>query len=228
MEIHEHGAGRAVAAWQPAAKSSPELTAKDIARFDLRLGLPSVGLCGWSLLRRTLRAAEGKQRVVRGQPGRTNQGQCARGGRTLDRARPLGREFFHGAEHGFFPGRRLRLCRRGQTWTSPIHLLFIGASEQSGATSFPRSLIAGRGQRRGENHRIARQPGRRAARHLRRHRIGAGRRMPRSSIARCSRKANAPFTSPPCRRCRLEDSRWTSHSIALGGAHGPQPGAGAL
>jgi Fe-S cluster assembly protein SufD len=123
--------------------------------------------------------------------------------------------FFTALNTAFFQDGAFVSIAAGKTAGKPVHLLFIGASEQAGATALSRNLIlAQRGARVEviESH-VSLSDAARVTNTVTELALGAGARVEHCKVQQESGRA---FHIATIQAVQAEDSRWTSHSIATG------------
>jgi len=126
-----------------------------------------------------------------------------------------GENFFTAFNTAFFQDGAFVSMAEGKTADKPVHLLFIGASEQSGATALPRTLIvAQRGAQVKviESH-VSLADAARVTNAVTELVLG-----PEAQVEHCKlqQESERAFHIATIQAVQGKDSRWTSHSIAMG------------
>ena len=133
----------------------------------------------------------------------------------LTRHADSGANFFTALNTAFFQDGAFVSIGAGKTADKPVHLLFIGASEQPGATALPRSLIvAQRGAQVKviESH-VSLSDAPRVTNTVTELVLG-----PEAHVEHCKvqQESERAFHIATIQAVQAKDSRWTSHSIATG------------
>jgi Fe-S cluster assembly protein SufD len=195
----------------PAEKAPLKLTRRDLERFDLGVdahrlvfvdghfcpdlcSLPENGLKLGNLLG-NLAAPEVEKHLARHAQADAN--------------------FFTALNTAFFQDGAFVSIAAGQAAPKPVHLLFIGASAQAGATALSRNLIlAGSGARLKviESH-VGLSDGARVTNTMTELALG-----PEAEVEHCKvqQESASAFHVATVQAAQAKDSRWTSHSIATG------------
>ncbi len=133
----------------------------------------------------------------------------------LTRHADTGANFFTALNTAFFQDGAFVSIAEGKTADKPVHLLFIGASEQPGATALPRSLIvAHRGAKVKviESH-VSVADAARVTNAVTELVLG-----PEAQVEHCKlqQESERAFHIATIQAVQARDSRWISHSIAIG------------
>jgi Fe-S cluster assembly protein SufD len=126
-----------------------------------------------------------------------------------------GMNFFTALNTAYFQDGAFVSIAAGKTADKPVHLLFIGASEQPGSTSLPRNLIlaaSGAELKIIESH-VSLSDAPRVANGVTELALGPNARVEHCRVQQESEQA---FHVATVQAVLSKDSRWTSHSISLG------------
>ena len=201
---------------EPAAKSSPELSPNDISRFDFgldcyRLTFVDGRFCAKLSL---LPVATNDFRL--GNLADQIKANSADVTKHLTVHAKFDTNLFTALNTAFFQDGAFVSVTAGKTVDKPVHLLFIGAAEQSGATCFPRVLVLA-AQNSSikiiESH-VSLADAPRVTSAVTELVLGANAQVEHCKIQQESERA---FHVATVQAVLAKDSRWTSHSIALGG-----------
>jgi Fe-S cluster assembly protein SufD len=200
---------------EPAANSSPDLAPEDIARFSYGLdcyrmvfvdGRFSAELSSLPKERGDLQLGSLADQIKSNSPDVAKH---------LTAHACFDTNFFTALNTAFFQDGAFISIAAGKTADKPVHLLFVGASEQSGATSFPRSLIlagAGADLKVIESH-VSLADAPRLTSAVTELVLAPNARVEHCKIQQDSERA---FHVATVQAVLAKDSRWLSHSIALG------------
>jgi Fe-S cluster assembly protein SufD len=199
----------------PAAKAGAKITRQDIARFTFGLdcyrlvfvdGHFCADLCSLP--------ANGNDLQLGNLPAqlKINSPELEK---HLTRHAHSDENFFTALNTAFFQDGAFVSIAAGKTADKPVHLLFIGASEQPGATALPRSLIvAHRGAQVKviESH-VSLADAARVTSAVTELVLG-----PEAHVEHCKvqQESERAFHIATVQAVQAKDSRWTSHSIATG------------
>ena len=200
---------------EPAEKSSPDLAPEDIARFSFGLDCHRlVFVDGRFSAKLSVLPKAGSDLQVGSLAGfiKSNSPEVAK---HLAAHACFGTNFFTALNTAFFQDGAFVSIAAGKTADKPIHLLFVGASEQPGATSFPRTLIlAGKGAELKiiESH-VSLADATRVTSAVTELVLEPNARVEHCKIQQDSERA---FHVATVQAVLAKDGRWVSHSIALG------------
>jgi Fe-S cluster assembly protein SufD len=199
----------------PAEKLSAKITCQDIARFTFDLdSYRLVFVDGHFCADLSVLPDEGNDLQSGNLAGqwKINSPEAEK---HLTRHVPADANFFTALNTAFFQDGAFISVAAGKTADKPVHLLFIGASEQAGATALPRTLIvAHRGARLKviESH-VSLADAPRVTNAVTELVLG-----PESQVEHCKvqQESERAFHIATIQAVQAKDSRWTSHSIASG------------
>ena len=201
--------------WEPAANSSPELSAADIARFDLGLDCYKlVFVDGRFMAQLSSMPKNGGDLQVSNLAPLIAANICDVK-KNLAAHAAFDANYFAALNTAYFQDGAFISIAAGKTADKPVHVLFIGASEQSGAASFPRTLILapkGSDVKVIESH-VSLADEARISSAVTELVLGANARVEHCKIQQDSERA---FHIGLTQGVLAQDARWTSHSIALG------------
>jgi Fe-S cluster assembly protein SufD len=199
----------------PAAKTGSTLTRQDIARFTFGLDCHRlVFVDGHFCADLCALPGEGNDLQLGNLPGqwKINSPEVEK---HLARHADAGANFFTALNTAFFQDGAFVSIAAGKTADKPVHLLFIGASDQAGATALPRSLIvAHRGGKVKviESH-VSLTDAARVTNAVTELALG-----PEAHVEHCKvqQESERAFHIATIQAVQAKDSRWISHSIATG------------
>jgi Fe-S cluster assembly protein SufD len=200
---------------EPAVDSSPALAAKDIARFDFGLDCYRLVFVDGRFCAKlsTLPPENGDLRA--GNLAGQIEGNSLEVSRHLTAHACFGANYFTALNTAFFQDGAFVSVAAGKTADKPVHFLFIGASEQCGATSFPRNLVLA-GENAGvkiiESH-VSLADAPRVTSAVTELVLGANACVEHCKLQQDSERA---FHISTIQAVQERGSQWTSHSIAIG------------
>lgn len=203
-------------AWEPAAKSSPELTAKDVARFDGGWDCHRLVFVDGRFCAKLSALPKESSELCVGSLAEQIKANAPEVAEHLTAHAHWDANYFTALNTAYFQDGAFVSVGAGHIVDKPIHLLFVGASEQSGATSFPRSLVlaaANAGVKIIESH-VSLADAPRVTCAVTELVLGANAQVEHCKVQQDSERA---FHIATVQAELAGSSRWTSHSIALGG-----------
>lgn len=200
---------------EPAKNSSPEISARDVARFKFDLDCYQLVFVDGRFCRPLSVLPKNGGDLTAGSLAEAIQAKSADVEKHLTAHAHFDANFFTALNTAYFEDGAYVSIATGKTADKPVHLLFVGASEQAGATSFPRALILapkGAELKVIESHvSLADEP--RFTNAVTELVLGPNARVEHCKIQQDSERA---FHVSAVQAVLAQDSRWTSHAIALG------------
>jgi Fe-S cluster assembly protein SufD len=199
----------------PAEKTGPALTRQDIARFAFGLDAHRLVFVDGHFCADLCSLPEEGNGLQLGNLLGQLAGDCPDVEQNLARHAPSDANFFTALNTAFFRDGAFVSIAAGKTAAKPVHLLFIGASEQAGATALSRNLIlAQRGARLKviESH-VSLSDAARVTNTVTELVLGPGADVEHCKVQQESGRA---FHIAAIQAVQAADSRWISHSIATG------------
>jgi Fe-S cluster assembly protein SufD len=200
---------------EPAANSSPDLAPEAIARFSYGLDCHRLVFVDGRFSAKLSSLPKEHADLQLGGLAAQIKGNSPEVAKHLTAHARFDANFFTALNTAFFQDGAFISIAAGKTADKPVHLLFIGASEQAGATSFPRVLILaekGAGLKVIESH-VSLADAPRVTCAVTELVLGANARVEHCKVQQDSERA---FHIATVQAVLAKDSRWTSHSIAIG------------
>jgi Fe-S cluster assembly protein SufD len=199
----------------PAEKMSAKITRQDIARFTFGLDAHRLVFVDGHFCPDLCSLPDEENDLQLGNLLGQLAGDCPEVEQNLARHADSHANFFTAFNTAFFQDGAFVSIAAGKTAAKPVHLLFIGASEQPGATALSRNLIlAQRGARLKviESH-VSLSDAARVTNTVTELALG-----PEADVEHCKvqQESGRAFHIATIQAVQAGDSRWISHSIATG------------